>query len=94
MLSTIPDYQLADIVSSIVTSSRKEKIDVLNATDLEVNKLFLSHSIKHELSILIFLLFIRIVFVLRYLYLRDNFVVSNALTLNSQKTTSAGKISG
>ena len=41
MLSTIPDYQLADIVSSIVTSSRKEKIDVLNATDLEVR----SHSL-------------------------------------------------
>ena len=38
MLSTIPDYQLADIVSSIVTSSRKEKIDVLNATDLEVKE--------------------------------------------------------
>ena len=36
MLSTLPDHQLADIVSSIVTSTRKEKIEVLNATDLEV----------------------------------------------------------
>ena len=36
MLSSIPDYQLADIISSIVTGTRQEKIDVLNATDLEV----------------------------------------------------------
>ena len=36
-MATIPDHQLADIVSSIVSSTRKEKIGVLNATDLEVN---------------------------------------------------------
>ena len=36
MLATIPNHQLADIVSAIVNSSRREKIEVLNATDLEV----------------------------------------------------------
>ena len=53
MLATIPNHQLADIVSAIVNSSRREKIEVLNATDLEVIDITVSCKVRCSLSTLI-----------------------------------------
>jgi ATP-dependent Lon protease len=35
MLTTVPSHQLADLLSSLVNSSYKEKLDILETLDLE-----------------------------------------------------------
>ena len=35
MLSTVPSHQLADLLSSLVTSSYKEKLEILETLNLE-----------------------------------------------------------